>query len=90
MPFRGVDYLLIDSQFSRQELLVRQNTRRFVDERVLPLLRDSFRNATAGGQRAVLCHQCVDQHKPASSGGIFDRVFEKRSDPDALQHDHAA
>ena len=43
MGFRGVDYLLIDSQFSEQELLVRQTARRFVDERVLPLLRDSFR-----------------------------------------------
>ena len=46
MAFRGVDYLLIDSQFSEQELLVRQTARRFVDERALPLLRDSFRDAT--------------------------------------------
>ncbi len=43
MAFRGVDYLLIDSQFSEQELLVRQTARRFVDERVLPLIRDCFR-----------------------------------------------
>ena len=42
MAFRGVDYLLIDSQFSEQELLVRQTARRFVDERVLPLIRDCF------------------------------------------------
>src|ERR1700694_2221912 len=46
MPrFPGVDYLLIDSQFSEQELLVRQTARQFVDERVLPLIRDCFRNA---------------------------------------------
>jgi glutaryl-CoA dehydrogenase len=45
MGFRGVDYLLIDSQFSEQELLVRQTARRFVDERVQPLLRDAFREA---------------------------------------------
>ena len=45
MAFRGVDYLLIDSQFSEQELLVRQTARRFVDERVLPLIRDCFRDA---------------------------------------------
>ena len=45
MAFRGVDYLLIDSQFSHQELLVRQTARRFVDERVLPLMRDCFRDA---------------------------------------------
>ena len=43
--FPGVDYLLIDSQFSEQELLVRQTARQFVDERVLPLIRDCFREA---------------------------------------------
>ncbi len=43
MAFRGVDYLLIDSQFSEQELMVRQTTRRFVDDRVVPLIRDCFR-----------------------------------------------
>ena len=42
--FRGVDYLSIDSQFSEQELLVRQTARRFVDERVLPVIRDCFRD----------------------------------------------
>ena len=45
MAFRGVDYLLIDSNFSEQELLVRQTARRFTDERVLPLIRDCFRDA---------------------------------------------
>ncbi|MDE3197396.1 MAG: acyl-CoA dehydrogenase family protein [Acidobacteriota bacterium] len=45
MGFRGVDYLLIDSQFSEQELLVRQTARQFVDERVLPLIRDCYRDA---------------------------------------------
>ncbi len=43
--FPGVDYLLIDSQFSEQELLVRQTARQFVDQRVLPLIRDCFRDA---------------------------------------------
>src|ERR1700682_5033634 len=42
--FPGVDYLLIDSQCSEQELLVRQTARQFVDERVLPLIRDCFRD----------------------------------------------
>jgi glutaryl-CoA dehydrogenase len=45
VAFRGVDYLLIDSQFSGQELLVRQTARRFVDDRILPLIRDCFREA---------------------------------------------
>src|ERR1700680_4506658 len=44
MAFRGVDYLLIDSQLSHQELLVRQTARRFADERALPPMRDCFRD----------------------------------------------
>src|SRR5882724_6747183 len=45
MPFRGVDYFSVDSLFSEQELLVRQTARRFADERILPLIRDCFRDA---------------------------------------------
>jgi glutaryl-CoA dehydrogenase len=45
MSFPGVDYLLVDSQFSEQELLVRRTARRFVDERVLPVIRGAFRDA---------------------------------------------
>ena len=44
MPFRGVDYFLVDSLFSEQELLVRQTARRFAEERILPLIRDCFRD----------------------------------------------
>jgi glutaryl-CoA dehydrogenase len=43
--FPGVDYLRIDSLFSEQELLVRETARRFVDQRVIPLIRDCFRDA---------------------------------------------
>src|ERR1700752_3710462 len=46
MAFRGVDYLCIDSLFSGQELLVRQTARQFVDERVLPVIKEHFRAAT--------------------------------------------
>ena len=45
MAFKGVDYFAIDSLFSEQELLVRQTARRFADERVLPLMRDCFRDS---------------------------------------------
>jgi glutaryl-CoA dehydrogenase len=45
MAFRGVDYLCIDSLFNEQELLVRQTARQFVDERVLPAIRDCYRDA---------------------------------------------
>ncbi len=41
--FRGVDYLHIDGLFSEQELLVRQTARRFTDERIVPVIRDCFR-----------------------------------------------
>ncbi|MDQ2774533.1 MAG: acyl-CoA dehydrogenase family protein [Acidobacteriota bacterium] len=43
MPrFPGVDYLQLDSLLTEQELLVRQTARQFVDDRVIPLMRDAF------------------------------------------------
>src|SRR5436309_2364612 len=45
MAFRGVDFFCVDSLFSEQELLVRQTARRFAEERVVPLIRDCFREA---------------------------------------------
>ena len=45
MPrFAGVDYLQIDSLFNEQELLVRQTTRQFIEDRAMPLIRDCFRD----------------------------------------------
>jgi glutaryl-CoA dehydrogenase len=44
-PFRGVDYLLVDSQLSEEELLVRETAREFVEDRVIPLIRNCFREA---------------------------------------------
>lgn len=38
-----MDYLLVDTQFSEQELLVRQTARRFTDERIIPVIRDCYR-----------------------------------------------
>jgi glutaryl-CoA dehydrogenase len=44
MPgFRGVDYMLVDSLLSEEELLVRQTARQFVDDHVIPVIRDCFR-----------------------------------------------
>ncbi len=45
MPFKGVDYFSVDSLFNQQELLVRQTARRFAEERILPLIRDCYRDA---------------------------------------------
>ena len=42
--FSGVDYFLVDSLFSEQELLVRQTARQFVEDRVIPVVRDCFRD----------------------------------------------
>ena len=39
-----MDYLLIDSQLNDQEKMVRQTARQFVDERVIPQIRDCFRD----------------------------------------------
>ena len=44
-PFRGVDYLLVDSLFNEQELLVRQMARQFVEDRLVPVIRDCHRDA---------------------------------------------
>ena len=40
-----MDYLHIDSLFNEQEQLVRQTARQFVDDRVIPVIRDCFREA---------------------------------------------
>jgi glutaryl-CoA dehydrogenase len=45
MAFRGVDYFCVDSLFSQEELMVRQTARRFAEERILPLIRDCYRDA---------------------------------------------
>ena len=45
MSFRGVDYLCVDSLFGEQELMVRQTARRFAEERILPVIRDCWRDA---------------------------------------------
>lgn len=47
MPrFPGVDYLQFDSLLSEQELMVRQTARQFVDDRVVPVIREAYNNAT--------------------------------------------
>jgi glutaryl-CoA dehydrogenase len=45
MAFLGVDYFCVDSLFGEQELMVRQTARRFAEERILPLIRDCYRDA---------------------------------------------
>jgi glutaryl-CoA dehydrogenase len=44
-PFRGVDYLLVDSLFNEEELLVRQTARQFTEDRLVPVIRDCYRDA---------------------------------------------
>src|ERR1044071_6762897 len=45
MAFRGVDYFAVDSLFGEEELMVRQTARRFAEERILPRIRDCYREA---------------------------------------------
>src|SRR5438874_6620552 len=45
MAFKGVDYFCVDSLFSEQELMVRRTARRFAEERILPVIRDCYRDA---------------------------------------------
>lgn len=40
--YRGFDYLLIDSQLSDEEKLVRQTTRQWVEERLIPVIKDCY------------------------------------------------
>ena len=40
--FPGVDYLEFDSLLTEQELMVRQTARRFVDDRVAPIIREAY------------------------------------------------
>ena len=42
--------MLIDSQFTDQEMLVRQTARRFAEERLIPLIRDCYRNGRFPGE----------------------------------------
>jgi len=39
-----VDFLSLDASFTQEELLVRQTARQFVDQRVIPLMRDCYRD----------------------------------------------
>src|SRR6266545_1801086 len=50
MAFRGVDYFAVDSLLSGDELLVRRTARRFVDEQLLPVIRDCYRDARFPGE----------------------------------------
>jgi glutaryl-CoA dehydrogenase len=43
LPFRGVDYMLIDSQFDAQERLVRDSAREFVSSQIIPSVADWYR-----------------------------------------------
>src|SRR2546428_13781788 len=46
MPFKGVDFYRIDDLLSDEERLVRDTVRRFVDERVVPIIDKHVEDAT--------------------------------------------
>jgi glutaryl-CoA dehydrogenase len=43
LKFHGVDFLHLDSSFSEDELLVRRTTRDFVEDNLVPIIEDCFR-----------------------------------------------
>ena len=44
--FNGVDFIQFDSLLDEQEKMARQSTRQFVDEKVVPIINEHFREAT--------------------------------------------
>ena len=46
MAFRGVDFYRIDDLLTDEERMVRDTVRRFVDERVIPIIDKHFEEAT--------------------------------------------
>jgi glutaryl-CoA dehydrogenase len=40
--FKGVDYLQIESLFNEEEILVRQTARQFVEDRIIPVIKDCY------------------------------------------------
>src|SRR3989441_6955415 len=50
MPFKGVDFYRIDDLLTDEERMVRDTVRRFVDERVIPIIDKHFEDATFPGE----------------------------------------
>jgi len=46
MPFKGVDFCRIDDLLTDEERIVRDTVRRFVDDRVIPIIEKHFEEAT--------------------------------------------
>src|ERR1700741_1515083 len=46
MPFKGVDFCRLDDLLTDEERIVRDTVRRFVDERVIPVIEKHFEEAT--------------------------------------------
>ena len=46
MPFKGVDFYRIDDMLNDEERMIRDTVRRFVDDRVIPVIDEHFEKAT--------------------------------------------
>src|SRR5437762_8458814 len=46
MPFKGVDFYRLDDLLNDEERMVRDTVRRFVDDRVVPVIDKHFEDAT--------------------------------------------
>src|SRR2546427_10555420 len=50
MPFRGVDFYRIDDLLTHEEIIARDTVRRFVDDKVIPIIDKHFEEATFPAQ----------------------------------------
>jgi hypothetical protein len=77
MAFWAVDYFCVDSLFSEQELTVRQTVRPFAAERILPVLRDHFRELRFRSQLLAVCVPNCDVYDCAGNRSLtFAALFE--------------
>lgn len=53
LKFRDVDFIGLGSLLSEDERLVRDNTRRWVEENVIPIIEATFSNAKKGALRSA-------------------------------------
>src|SRR5687767_15175905 len=83
-PFHGTDFFQIDSLFSEEERLVRDNVARWVDERFIPIVTQHFRNgtfptelATELGEMGLLGTSLAGYGCPGLSSTVYGLAMEE-------------
>ena len=78
MPFKGVDFYRIDDLLTDEERMVRDTVRRFVDDRVLPIIDniDLDHDSTNDPVDEVSVRARIVHHVKGRNPGIVRRVTE--------------